>query len=119
MKKKLNIEAAVIDSVSGLDHEALGHLKLEIGMDYCHKYGIYSSYFWKEKDFWTWFGRIWEINDKRFLQELHKHKMDTVDIVYYEKFHRGNSIKWNMTGKIRDNISKKIIHNFKSIPYGK
>lgn len=100
-----NYSYNIYDRICGIDEETRGDLILELGMDYAMKYGYdVATHVWKQKLFWNWFRRIWEINENRIISDLNKRNLDTVDISYYEKWHRLLMVKYRMTDKIREKV---------------
>ena len=105
--RKVTTENEVLKRVSGIDQDGLVMMRIELGHDYARKFGEQqASEIIQTRVYWNWWLRIWEINDKYFLDRIRKSRFDTVDADYYRKHHRAFSRKYNMLDVVDQTIKE-------------
>lgn len=82
-----------------LTEDQLFNIRVDVGMSYCQtNYGKFAPEFYASFAFWQWFLRIWEINDKYFLEQVRQGIKLTVKD--YRKTHEFRCLKYNMSKNV-------------------
>jgi hypothetical protein len=82
-----------------ISEEEVFNIRVDVGMEYCHsQYGKFANQFYTNFGFWAWFLRIWEINDKYFMDQVRQGvKLKLRD---YRKTHAFRCLKFNMSKQV-------------------
>lgn len=62
-----------------ISDEDMTNIKLDIGMTYLkERLGEHAHIVWKNKDFWSWFNRMWDNHDKAYENYVNKGLIPTL-----------------------------------------
>lgn len=105
-------EAEILKRIKNLTPTKLFWLRTEIAEEYLLERYTESvaKQLLRTRLFWSWYLRMWEINDKRIIHVLKDTKLEWGELWFYEKMQRTNCEKWDVLTCVDQ---KEVITNHK------